>query len=119
MLERRGNVTAVTDEFAMSKLTTTNHYEARVLVARLGSEGVMAETREAGIAQYPGGPVQVWVLTDHLAEAQAMLTVTEGDAGEGGDWQHHRRVTKRFAAALAFGLVLMIAWPVARIVLNF
>ena len=104
----------------MSKLTTTNHYEARVLVARLGSEGVVAETREAGIAQYPGGPVQVWVLADHLAEAQAMLIVGEADGdGDEGEWQHHRTITKRFAAALAFGLVLMIAWPVARIVLNF
>ncbi len=114
----RGNVAAVTDEFAMSKLTTTNHYEARVLVARLGSEGVVAETREAGIAQYPGGPVQVWVLTDHLADAQAMLPVGDDESGE-SDWAHHRKVTKWFAAALAFGLALMIAWPVARIVLSF
>jgi hypothetical protein len=112
----RTKVRTVSDAFAMSKLTTTNHYEARVLVARLGSEGILAETREAGVAQYPGGPVQVWVLTNHLADAEELLIVeVEGDV----DRTHHRKVTKRFAAVLAFGLLLMIAWPVARIMLNF
>lgn len=101
----------------MSKLVTTSHYDARVLVARLGSEGLLAEARETGGAQYPGGPVQVWVLKEDLVRAKALLVTDPLDDDDHS--ARTRKVTKRFAAALAFGMILMIVWPVARIVLSF
>jgi hypothetical protein len=109
-------VAAVVDEFAMSRLVTTTHYDARVLVARLGSEGLVAEARESGGAAYPGGPVQVWVLTSQLEHAQELLSPEPLDWEE--DEQHTRRVTKRFGVFLLFGLILMIAIPVARVLLS-
>jgi hypothetical protein len=106
-------VAAVVDEFAMSRLVTTTHYDARVLVARLGSEGLVAESRESGGSTYPGGPVQVWVLTSQLEHAKELLT-PEPLEREDED-EHTRRVTKRFGLVLVFGLVLMIVIPLARV----
>jgi hypothetical protein len=109
-------VRTVVDEFAMSRLVTTTHYDARVLVARLGSEGVVAEARESGGTVYPGGAVQVWVLTSQLENAKELLTPEPLDRDD--DEEHARRVTKRFGLFLLFGFILMIAIPIARVLLS-
>lgn len=99
----------------MSRLVTTTHYDARVLVARLGSEGLVAEARESGGTAYPGGPVQVWVLTSQLEHAKELLEPEPLEAED--DYDHTRKVTKRFGLFLLFGFVLMIAVPLARVLL--
>jgi hypothetical protein len=108
-------VAPVVDEFAMSRLVITTHYDARVLVARLGSEGLVAEARESGGSAYPGGPVQVWVLTSQLEHAKELLVPEPLEREDDDD--HTRRVTKRFGLVLLFGLILMIAVPLARVLL--
>ena len=104
------------DEFAMSRLMTTTHYEARVLVARLGSEGILAESRQTGSAADPAGPVQVWVLSKEMDTAKALLAVEP--VVDDPDYVHNRRDTKRFAAFLLFSLIVMIVVPVAKVLLG-
>ena len=106
---------AVADEFTMSRLVTTTHYDARVLVARLGSEGLVAEARESGGTTYPGGPVQVWVLNSQLEQARDLLNPEPLEVDD--DYVHTRRVTKRFGLFLLIGFILMIIVPLARVLL--
>ena len=59
--------------------TVPSEFEARVVAARLGAEGVVWELR--GISSlYPVGSVEVFVESDALAEAREMLLGAEVDA---------------------------------------
>ena len=58
-------------------LTTLDQFEARVLVARLGAEGILWELRGGHDGPYPMGPVHVYVEADDLARAQDLLTIAE------------------------------------------
>lgn len=101
----------------MSRLVTTNHYEARVLVARLGAEGIVAEQRSSAAAQYPGGPAQIWVLTSQLAAAQSLLEPV-GFEAEGDDAPPaRRRSIKVVALAVLAGIGLALVVPVVRVLL--
>jgi len=48
-------------------------FEAKVLAARLGSEGFMVQLRGSIDSVYPVGDVVVLVAADELADAQALL----------------------------------------------
>lgn len=71
-------------------LAVRDPFHARVVVARLGSEGILAQLRGAD-GPYPMGVVEVLVLPDELAEAQELLLAdevesafaTDGDVGRG------------------------------------
>src|SRR5436853_1329292 len=58
-------------------LTTLDQFEARVLVARLGAEGVIWELRGGHDGPYPMGPVHVYVDAESLPRAQELLANTE------------------------------------------
>src|SRR5947208_16327676 len=58
-------------------LTTLDHFEARVLAARLGAEGVIWELRGGHDGPYPMGPIHVYVEADSLDRAQELLASTE------------------------------------------
>ncbi len=57
-------------------LTTLDQFEARVLVARLGAEGILWELRGGHDGPYPMGPVHVYVEADDLARAQDLVALT-------------------------------------------
>jgi Putative prokaryotic signal transducing protein len=57
-------------------LTTLDQFEARVLVARLGAEGILWELRGGHDGPYPMGPVHVYVEADDLARAEELLAAT-------------------------------------------
>jgi hypothetical protein len=59
----------------MVPLTTVgSSFEARVLMARLGADGILTQSRGGGDGTYPlPGPVQVLVLVDQADEARELL----------------------------------------------
>jgi hypothetical protein len=58
-------------------LTTLDQFEARVLAARLGAEGVLWELRGGHDGPYPMGPVHVYVEHDDLERARELVASTE------------------------------------------
>lgn len=57
-------------------LRVRDPFHARVVVARLGSEGIVAQLRGAD-GPYPMGVVEVMVLPDELEAAQSLLLADE------------------------------------------
>jgi len=57
-------------------LTTLDQFEARVLVARLGAEGMLWELRGGHDGPYPMGPVHVYVEADDLTRARELVADT-------------------------------------------
>jgi hypothetical protein len=94
-------------------VTATSSFEAKLLAARLGSEGILWELRGAVDGPYPVGVIEVLVAADDEADARELLLVDEvedaldpADTGttRGSSWW-----------ALAVG-VLMVAFAVLRVV---
>ena len=62
----------------MVRLTTVgNSFHARVIAARLGSEGIVTDLRGNVDGLYPVGAVYVYVDEEDLAEAQEILMVDD------------------------------------------
>jgi hypothetical protein len=57
-------------------LTTSGSFEAKVIAARLGAEGVVWELRGGHDGPYPMGPVHVYVHERDLQTAREMLDAT-------------------------------------------
>lgn len=87
-------------------------FEAKVLAARLGSEGFMVQLRGSIDSVYPVGDVVVLVAADELADAQALLAAdlhaTEGDRPVDPAPRSSLATGARWAAALA-GLAAVVA----------
>jgi len=66
----------------MVPLTTVgSSFEARVLAARLGADGILTQSRGGGDGTYPlPGPVQVFVLVDQAYEARELLLADQVEA---------------------------------------
>lgn len=65
-----------------------DQFEAQVLVARLGSVGIVAQLRGSGVdTVYPMGTIEVLVPEDELADAQELLLADEVESSfdDGGD----------------------------------
>lgn len=65
-------------------LRVRDHFHARVVVARLGSEGIVAQLRGAD-GPYPMGVVEVLVPPDELEAAQELLLADEVESAFTGD----------------------------------
>jgi len=57
--------------------TVSSSFHARVIAARLGSEGIVTDLRGNVDGVYPVGDVHVYVDQEDLAEAQEVLMVDE------------------------------------------
>ena len=58
-------------------LTTTNAFEARLIAARLGSDGIVTELRGATDTPYPGlFDISIYVPEEDLDLARALTTET-------------------------------------------
>ena len=66
----------------MVHLTTVGSmFEARVVVARLGAEGILAQVRGGGDGPYPlPGPVEVLVVVDQAGEARELMLADQVEA---------------------------------------
>jgi hypothetical protein len=60
--------------------TASSGFEARLLAARLGSEGILWELRGNVDGPYPVGPVQVLVPQDRVAEVRELLIADDVEA---------------------------------------
>jgi hypothetical protein len=99
-------------------LTTLDQFEARVLAARLGADGVLWEMRGGHDGPYPMGPVHLYVDAEDLPLAQELLDATvelpADDAPESAD---------RFERAplalvlVVFGIAAMAVISLARVLL--
>jgi hypothetical protein len=58
-------------------LTTLDQFEARVLAARLGAEGILWELRGGHDGPYPMGAVHVFVEATDLDRARELIASTE------------------------------------------
>jgi hypothetical protein len=57
-----------------------NEFEARVLVAKLGSAGILAEVRGVSVAYPVIGTAEVWVEEDEWQDARELITADLDDA---------------------------------------
>jgi hypothetical protein len=66
----------------MVHLTTAGSmFEARVIMARLGAEGILTQLRGAGDGPYPlPGTVEVLVIADQAGEARELLLADQVEA---------------------------------------
>jgi hypothetical protein len=66
----------------MVPLTTVgSSFEARVVMARLGADGILTQSRGGGDGTYPlPGPVQLLVLVDQADEARELLMADQVEA---------------------------------------
>jgi hypothetical protein len=66
----------------MVHLTTVGSmFEARVVMARLGAEGILTQLRGAGDGPYPlPGPVEVLVVVDQAGEARELMLADQVEA---------------------------------------
>jgi hypothetical protein len=96
-------------------------FSARVLVARLGSEGIVTSLRGAVDGPYPVGPVTVLVAESDLALAREVLLVEEVESSfstpgaELTDEEEAWPATSGPAWALVFVLVFMVLFTLGRL----
>jgi hypothetical protein len=66
----------------MVPLTTVGSaFEGRVVIARLGAEGILAQMRGARDGPYPlPGPVEVLVVSEQVEEARELLLADQVEA---------------------------------------
>jgi hypothetical protein len=100
-------------------LTVGSAFQARVLVARLGSEGIVTSLRGALDGPYPLGDVGVFVDADDIELARQLLLADEVEAafveGRAGRRDGRAAVLPAWAAVLAVVFVA-VASSLARVV---
>jgi hypothetical protein len=101
----------------MVRLTTcTDAFEARVLAARLGSEGIVWSLRGGHDGPFAIGVVEVLVDADDYADARQLLESDVGWEGElgGPGALPERETTGREVLVLLAVLVCAVAFAIAR-----
>ena len=102
--------------------TVRSGFEAKVLAARLGAEGIVWELRGNADSMYPVGPVEVLVTEDDVDAARELLLVDdvesafEADAHAGDDARSYRGSVE-FWMAIAV-LVAIVGMTIARVVMT-
>ena len=101
-------------------MTADDAFSAKVVVARLGVEGIVWELRGGVDGPYPFGPVHIFVTEADLAEAQAVLAAVspldeaEEDRDEGDDSDRRNRHTLLVGAGVV-GLLALAAAELVRL----
>ncbi len=106
-------------------LTTTTVFEARLLAARLGADGIWCELRGNVDGPYPIGPVQVLVGTGDVEVVRALLladaveAVFEDASEQEGEPTGEPGPAARHAGWLApvAILIALVGWTLARVAL--
>lgn len=102
--------------------TVRSGFEAKVLAARLGAEGIVWELRGNADSLYPVGPIEVLVTEDDVAVARELLLADEVESAfEPGAHAASVRTTTRssveFWMAVAV-LVAIVAMAIARVAVT-
>ena len=107
-------------ELRMVRLVTVGDgFEAKLLAARLGSEGVVWQLRGGVDGPYPMGPVDVLVEAERLDEARELLTpALPTEALEPGPVETRTGPNPRAWLVLA-GLVTLVLWTLTRLATAF
>jgi hypothetical protein len=91
-----------------------NEFEARVLVAKLGSAGIIAEVRGVGTIYPILGSPEVWVEQEEWADARELITAELDDAFEAdptpGD---HRPTVARWMRPILVAVAVVLLGSVA------
>jgi len=95
----------------MVRLATVNSsFHARVIAARIGSEGIPTELRGNIDGPYPMGDVHVFVTEDDLPTAQELLMADEVESAfdddDAGDGRSSVELWVVLAAALTLAAIL-------------
>jgi hypothetical protein len=96
-------------------LTSSSPIEAKLIVARLGAEGIVWDLRGSVDGPLPLGPIDVLVDADDFARAREMLLDDDLDAELEPTADHPAHVTTgRDVLILAAVLLLALVWAAAR-----
>jgi hypothetical protein len=85
-----------------------NEFEARVLVAKLGSAGILAEVRGVSIAYPTLGTAEVWVEEEELHDARELITADLDDAFPASPGQSFADSHRWLRAALVAVSILLL-----------
>jgi hypothetical protein len=94
--------------------TVGTTFHARVIAARLGSEGIVTDLRGNVDGIYPMGDVHVFVAEEDLPEAQELLLVDEVEAVFDDDVDDVNVGTPRELWVLLVAVLLLAAIALAR-----
>jgi hypothetical protein len=102
-------------------VTADDGFQAKVLAARLGVEGIVWELRGGVDGPYPFGPVHVFVTEDDLDEARAVLAAATPldevhDEDDGDDIEGRASVHRRRAVLAGAGVVALLGLAAAELV---
>ena len=92
----------------MHLTTVAGAFHSRVLAARLGAEGVLAQLRGAVDGPYPMGAVAVYVPADELVSAREILVLDEAAAAWPDDDPGPARRRRWWPAAAAAAAVALV-----------
>ena len=103
-------------ELRMVRLVTVGDgFEAKLLAARLGSEGLVWQLRGGVDGPYPMGPVDVLVEAERLQEARELLTAPViPETLDPGPAPGRLGASARSWLVVA-GLVTLVLWSLARL----
>ena len=93
-------------------LTVSSSFQAQVIAARLGSEGIVTELRGAVGGPYPFGDVAVYVADDGLESARELMLADEVEASfeESPFEASAQSVTPAWVPWVAAAMLLLIAF---------
>ena len=95
-------------------MTAANAMEARIIAARLGSEGIVWDFRGSVDGPLAIGPVDVLVDEDGFEAAREILMVDDVESSLASEPQLVRETTLRDVLWVALALVAMILFAIAR-----
>ncbi|MER3452280.1 MAG: hypothetical protein C4344_00825 [Acidimicrobiia bacterium] len=90
-------------------LTVAGPFHARVVAARLGAEGILAELRGGLDGPYPMGTVDVWVPETDLDAARELLLADEIEAALAGDTEPEADLRAPPALWVLLAVLLLVA----------
>ena len=95
-------------------MTAANAIEARIIAARLGSEGIVWEFRGSVDGPLAVGPVDVLVDADGFETAKELLMVDDIESSFAAEPQPVRETTLRDVMWVALALVGLILFAIVR-----
>ena len=95
-------------------MTAANAMEARIIAARLGSEGIVWEFRGSVDGPLALGPVEVLVDADGFETAKEIMLVDDVESSFAMEPQVVRETTMRDVLWVALALVGLILFAIAR-----
>jgi len=95
----------------VSVASVTDPFEAKLLAARLGAEGIVWEFRGSVDGVYPLGPFEILVEQDSLETARLLLDVEaeDDDPEDDGPPPHWSRSNRWFVVLVLVAAVLFVA----------